>query len=101
MGLDMIHGPKAKKCWRNTKTDSEYLIVSMIPIGSGCIWTWDQFHWKGYLLSFPRSLRTSQLDVICDLGISFNVNSTWMSWTLDFDIFSAILVEYDFSWTWD
>jgi hypothetical protein len=32
------------------------------------------------------------LDVVCDLGISFNVNNSWMSWTLDIDIVSAILV---------
>jgi hypothetical protein len=35
----------------------------------------------------------SQLDVVCNMGISFNVNSSWTSWTLDIDIVSAILVE--------
>jgi hypothetical protein len=42
-----------------------------------------------------------QLDVICDLGISFNMDSSWTSWTLDIDIVLAILLESDFSWTWD
>jgi hypothetical protein len=42
-----------------------------------------------------------QLDVICDLGINFNVDSSWTSWTLDIKIVLAILVEYEFSWTWD
>jgi hypothetical protein len=42
-----------------------------------------------------------QLDVVCDLGICFNMNSSWMSWTLDIKILLAILVQSDFSWTWD
>jgi hypothetical protein len=42
-----------------------------------------------------------QLDVVCDLGIHFNVDGSWMSWTLDIVIDSAILIESDFSWTWD
>jgi hypothetical protein len=42
----------------------------------------------------------TQLDVVCDLGISFNVASSWMSWTLDIEIDLAILAESDFSWTW-
>jgi hypothetical protein len=39
----------------------------------------------------------SQLDVVRDLDISFNVNSSWMSWTLDIDIVSEIMVESYFS----
>jgi hypothetical protein len=39
-----------------------------------------------------------QFDVVCDLGISFNVNSSWTSWTLDVDIVSEIMVESGFSW---
>jgi hypothetical protein len=35
----------------------------------------------------------SQLDVVCNMSISFNVNSSWTSWTLDIDIVSAILAE--------
>jgi hypothetical protein len=42
-----------------------------------------------------------QLDVVCDLGISFNMDSSWTSWTLDIELASAILVESHFSWTWD
>jgi hypothetical protein len=42
-----------------------------------------------------------QFDVVCDLGISFNMDSSWTSWTLYFEIVSAILVQSDFSWTWD
>jgi hypothetical protein len=38
-----------------------------------------------------------QLDVICDLGISFDMDNSWMSWTLDIKIVSAILAESDFS----
>jgi hypothetical protein len=41
------------------------------------------------------------MDVVCDLGINFNVNNSWTSWTLDINIVSKILVESDFSWTWD
>jgi hypothetical protein len=40
-----------------------------------------------------------QLDVVCDLGIGFNVGSSWMSCTLDIELVSAILVESDFSLT--
>jgi hypothetical protein len=40
-----------------------------------------------------------QLNVVFDLGISFNIDSSWMSWTLDIEFFLAILVESDFSWT--
>jgi hypothetical protein len=28
-----------------------------------------------------------QLDVVCDLGMSFNVNSSQMSWTPDIEFF--------------
>jgi hypothetical protein len=41
----------------------------------------------------------TQLDVVCDLGIHFNADSSWMSWALNIEIISAILVEYHFSWT--
>jgi hypothetical protein len=41
----------------------------------------------------------AQLDVVCDLGISFNVHSSWMSWALDIEIISAIIDESDFIWT--
>jgi hypothetical protein len=42
-----------------------------------------------------------QLDVVCDLGISFNMDSSWTSWTLDIEIVSAILVESDSIFMWD
>jgi hypothetical protein len=42
-----------------------------------------------------------QLDVICDLGIIFMVDTSWTSWTLDIEIVSAILVESDFSYIRD
>jgi hypothetical protein len=41
-----------------------------------------------------------QLDVVYDLDFSFNMDSSGMSWTLDIEIVSAILVEYDISWIW-
>jgi hypothetical protein len=41
-----------------------------------------------------------QLDVLWDLVISFNVDNSWMSWTLDIEIVSPILVASDASWTW-
>jgi hypothetical protein len=41
------------------------------------------------------------LDAVCDLGISFNVDSSWISCALDTEIVSAIMVESYFSWTWD
>jgi hypothetical protein len=40
-----------------------------------------------------------KLDVVCDLGIRINMDSSWMSWTLDIEIVLATLVEFDFSWT--
>jgi hypothetical protein len=58
---------------------------------------WDKFHWKCYLFVFP-SPRTPQLDVVCDMGINFNMDSSWTSWTLDIEIVLAILAESDFSW---
>jgi hypothetical protein len=41
--------------------------------------------------------KNAQVDVVCDLGISFNMDSSRRSWTLDIKIVSAILVESDFS----
>jgi hypothetical protein len=74
-GLDMIHDPKAKKWQHSTKIETGRPIISMSIVAYGSIWTRDQFHWKGYLLTFPWSLRTSQLNVVCNLCIRFNVNS--------------------------
>jgi hypothetical protein len=37
------------------------------------------------------------LDVVCDMGIGFDVDSSKMCWTLDIEIVSVILVESDFS----
>jgi hypothetical protein len=42
-----------------------------------------------------------QLDVICDMRISFSMNNSWMSLTLDIEIVSAIMDESNFSLTWD
>jgi hypothetical protein len=42
-----------------------------------------------------------KLDLVCDLDISFNIDSYWTSWTLDIEIVLAILVQSDFSWIWD
>jgi hypothetical protein len=42
-----------------------------------------------------------QLDIVCDLRISFNINSSWMSWTLDVEFISAVLVKSDFITIWD
>jgi hypothetical protein len=33
---------------------------------------------------------------VCDLGISFNVDSSWTNGTLDIELVSVILVESDF-----
>jgi hypothetical protein len=40
-----------------------------------------------------------QLDIVCNLAISFNVDNSWMSWALDIETILAILVESNFSWT--
>jgi hypothetical protein len=42
-----------------------------------------------------------QLDVGCDLDISFNMDNSRTSWTLYIEIVLAILVQSDFSWTSD
>jgi hypothetical protein len=42
-----------------------------------------------------------QLHVVYDLRISFNLDSSWMSWTLNIEFVLEILVESDFSCTWD
>jgi hypothetical protein len=97
----MIHMTQRSKWRRSTKIDSGLLILSMIHVYFQWIWTWDQFYSKGYLLSFPRNPGTSQLDVVYDLGISFNMDNSWTSWTLDIEIVSPILIESDFSWTSD
>jgi hypothetical protein len=91
--------PKRQKHQCNTKIDSGRPIVLMISVDSGPIWKWDQFHWKFYLHNFPDSPRMPQLSVVCDMGISFNVDSSWMCWTLDIEIVSKILVRSNFSWT--
>jgi hypothetical protein len=93
--------PKGQKWWCNTKTDSRCPIVSMISVNLEWIYTWDQFHWKEYFLTFPRSQRKPQLDVICDLVINFNVDNYRTSWVLDIEIVSAILTESDFSCIWE
>jgi hypothetical protein len=41
------------------------------------------------------------LDIVCNLGMSFNVDSSWISWALEIEIVLAILVVSDFIWTWD
>jgi hypothetical protein len=52
-------------------------------------------------LDFLQKLCTIGDAIVCELGISFNMDSSWMSWTLDTEIFSAILVESYFSQTLD
>jgi hypothetical protein len=52
-------------------------------------------------LDFLQKLCTIGDVIVCELGISFNMDSSWMSWTLDTEIFSAILVESYFSQTLD
>jgi hypothetical protein len=42
-----------------------------------------------------------KLDFSCDLRVSFNMDSSRMSWTLNIENVSAILVESDFSLMWD
>jgi hypothetical protein len=43
------------------------------------------------------SSRTPKLDVICDLGISFNIDSSWISWALEIEIVLTIMIESYFS----
>jgi hypothetical protein len=52
-------------------------------------------------LDFLQKLCTIGDVIVCELGISFNMDNSWMSWTLDTEIFSAILVESYFSQTLD
>jgi hypothetical protein len=40
-----------------------------------------------------------QLDVVCDLGINFNMDNSWTSWTMYIEIVLVILVQPDFIWT--
>jgi hypothetical protein len=42
-----------------------------------------------------------KLDVVFDLGVNFNVDNSWASWTLDIESVSEILVESYFISTWD
>jgi hypothetical protein len=100
MGLDTIHSPKAKNGSAALRQILDVHVL-IIPVDSRWIWTWDQFHWNFYLLNFPRTPRTPKLDVVCYLSISFNVDMSWTSWTLDIEIISTILVESYFIWTWD
>jgi hypothetical protein len=93
--------PKGQKWRGSTKTESGSSIVSTFVFHSIWIWICDPLHWKGYLLAFPWTPRMPQLDVVCDMGICFNGDNSWMSWTLDIWIISAILVEFDFSWSSD
>jgi hypothetical protein len=74
MGLDTINGPKAKNGGATPRQ---------------------------ILLTFPKTPRMPELDVVCDLIISFNVDNSWTSWTLYIVIVSAVLVESNFSWTLD
>jgi hypothetical protein len=46
---------------------------------------------ESHLFTFPRSSRTPLLDVVCDLDIGFNMDNSWMSWTLDIEIVLVIL----------
>jgi hypothetical protein len=63
----------------------------MIPMDSRQIW----------IPPFPCSAKTPQLDVVCDLDISFNMGSSCTNWILDIKIVLAIMVESNFIWTWD
>jgi hypothetical protein len=45
-------------------------------------WTWDWFHWKGYLLSFLCICITSKTEVVCNLDVNLNMRWSWTpSWT--------------------
>jgi hypothetical protein len=82
LGSDMIHGPKYKygvtAPWKVLETQ----IVSYIPVDSYFSCIWEQSHWKDNLLIFPMSPRTLWLDVVCSMGISCNVDFSWiLNWT--------------------
>jgi hypothetical protein len=48
-------------------------IVSAILVESDFSWTWDQFHWKVYLVLFPCICRTSKSDLVYVLYINLKV----------------------------
>src|SRR6266542_6260268 len=73
--------PKGPNWWRSTQTDSYPDIVSTIPVDSEGVWTWDRWHWKGYLLSFPYICGSLKTEFECILGINFNADwSRTPSW---------------------
>jgi hypothetical protein len=48
-----------------------------------------------------KESKNAQLDVVCDLCLSFNLDSSWTTWTQHIEFFLIILVESDLSWTWE
>jgi hypothetical protein len=91
MGLDMIHGPKVKNGSAALRQILDIQLFRLFPLipdefvhGTSSI---------GTFISLPI-----QGVQECLKWMSY---TSWMSWTLDIEIVSAILIESDFSLTWD
>jgi hypothetical protein len=82
MDSNWIHGPSGQNSGAAPKTVLEIGTVLMITDDSDFSWTWDQIHWKGYLLIFPCIYRTSKTEVLCNLDVNLNMRWSWTpSWT--------------------
>jgi hypothetical protein len=79
MDSNWIHGPSGQNSGTTPKTVLEIGTVLMIANDSNFSWTWDQCHWKVYILVFPCICRTPKTEIICNLDV--NLNTRW-SWTL-------------------
>jgi hypothetical protein len=101
IGLDMIHDPKAKNGGTTPRQILDIQLFRQSLLISDEFEHGTSFIRKSISLPFQKSLRMPQLDVVCNLGISFNMDSSWTSCTLDIEIVLAILVESNFIWMWD
>jgi hypothetical protein len=82
MDSNKIHGPTVQKTATQPPDRFWMSTVSTIPIDSDIILTWDQWHWKAFLLSFLCICRTSNLDSVCDLSdVSKVAWSKTLSWS--------------------
>jgi hypothetical protein len=69
MDSNWIHGPSGQNSGTTPKIVLEIGTILMIADDSDFSCPWDQFHWKGYLLSFPCICRTSKMEVVCNLDV--------------------------------
>jgi hypothetical protein len=73
MDSNWIHDPSGKNSGATPKMVLEISTILMIANNSNFSYTWDWFHWKGYLPSFLCICITSKTEIICNLDINLTM----------------------------